>query len=386
MKFNNTTVLIQLLFIIVVVAVIATHFRTFQMKELFETAPPPMGVNNSDKNTVIPGSIIATSTGHTLGNSKLPDTMGQVVLEPNPDPDSKDYNNYNKVILKAKAELRDNLCFTNAAGKNERCYNADTFDLNSRAAQALNISEVPKNWSGLNLKRRDGSWTHFDWVADGNNYLRGKNTAIEGTVISGPGASWDIPQNWTGANFKRRDGRWTHLDWMGDGRNYVRGNTFIDGTTIIGENSASGDVQNATKDWTGLNLKRRDGRWTHFDKVEDQRNYIRGETVLDGDLNMMDNKIRLRNINDNNHVLQWHSAEDGPRLTGYRSGALGTQKWNKYNEALKWDDEGVQIGTLKIGKDGCIRYGNNYRFCLQTDGNVVQYKGAQPVWSTNRFG
>jgi hypothetical protein len=31
-------------------------------------------------------------------------------------------------------------------------------------------------------------------------------------------------------------------------------------------------------------MKRRDGRWTHFDWVDDQKNYIRGDTVVDGRL------------------------------------------------------------------------------------------------------
>ena len=35
-------------------------------------------------------------------------------------------------------------------------------------------------------------------------------------------------------------------------------------------------------DFTGLNIKHRDGRWTHFDWKDDQKNYIRGETHIDG--------------------------------------------------------------------------------------------------------
>jgi hypothetical protein len=43
----------------------------------------------------------------------------------------------------------------------------------------------------------------------------------------------DMPRDWTGANFKRRDGRWTHFDWVGDQRNYIRGDTVVDGNVII---------------------------------------------------------------------------------------------------------------------------------------------------------
>jgi hypothetical protein len=42
-----------------------------------------------------------------------------------------------------------------------------------------------------------------------------------------------------------------------------------------------GDEEHA--DYTGLNLRRRDGRWTYFDWKDDQKNYIRGDTVIDGE-------------------------------------------------------------------------------------------------------
>ncbi|NBP15104.1 hypothetical protein EBU95_12010, partial [bacterium] len=42
-----------------------------------------------------------------------------------------------------------------------------------------------------------------------------------------------------------------------------------------------GDDANLT-DFTGLNIKRRDGKYTHFDWKDDQKNYIRGDTIIDG--------------------------------------------------------------------------------------------------------
>lgn len=44
------------------------------------------------------------------------------------------------------------------------------------------------------------------------------------------------PKNWTGANFKRRDGRWTHFDWKDDQKNYIRGNLIVDDDTYFGKN------------------------------------------------------------------------------------------------------------------------------------------------------
>lgn len=49
-------------------------------------------------------------------------------------------------------------------------------------------------------------------------------------IVQGLGESHD---DWTGANFKRRDGRWTHFDWVGDQRNYIRGETTINGNVDI---------------------------------------------------------------------------------------------------------------------------------------------------------
>jgi hypothetical protein len=43
------------------------------------------------------------------------------------------------------------------------------------------------------------------------------------------------------------------------------------------------DRGNAYADWTGTSIKRRDGRYTHFDWKDDQNNYIRGNTIIDGD-------------------------------------------------------------------------------------------------------
>ena len=37
------------------------------------------------------------------------------------------------------------------------------------------------DWTGLNIQRQDGRWTHFDWVSDGKNYIRG-DTGVDGTL------------------------------------------------------------------------------------------------------------------------------------------------------------------------------------------------------------
>jgi hypothetical protein len=44
-----------------------------------------------------------------------------------------------------------------------------------------------------------------------------------------------MPANWRGANFERTDKRWTHFDWVADGRNYIRGDTQIDGKATFAD-------------------------------------------------------------------------------------------------------------------------------------------------------
>lgn len=46
-----------------------------------------------------------------------------------------------------------------------------------------------------------------------------------------------------------------------------------------------------------------------------------------------------------------------------------------------------KINSLPNLQNHCIKYGpsNKYSFCLQKDGNVVQYKDKNPVWATNKF-
>lgn len=58
--------------------------------------------------------------------------------------------------------------------------------------------------------------------------------SLKTTQALGVGA--DMPREWTGANFKRRDGKWTHFDWLADGKNYIRGNTIVDDDTSFGKN------------------------------------------------------------------------------------------------------------------------------------------------------
>ena len=231
------------------------------------------------------------------------------------------------------------------------------------------------NWTGANFHRRDGRWSHLDWVGDQKNYIRGDTqldnslniggnltgpnlnrvggdwlrvndladsvgrTAlygnlsindtkkggggglsvgswadvgqgnikasgnIEGNVLVskelnvanqarvtkafavGDGKTVEMGPNWTGANFKRRDGRWSHFDWVGDQKNYIRGDTQIDNNVNIDGSLNAGNA----------NFRRRDGRWSHFDWSGDQKNYIRGDTQIDNNVNI-DGRLDVKQL------------------------------------------------------------------------------------------
>ncbi|MEY3401673.1 MAG: hypothetical protein RLZZ86_1288 [Cyanobacteriota bacterium] len=142
---------------------------------------------------------------------------------------------------------------------------------------------------------------------------------------------------------------------------------FISSQNIMGSALAIGDIP-APQDWTGANFRRRDGRWTHFDWKDDQRNYIRGNTVHDGIFSLQDNQLRLRDNGDGNHYLGFSGAVDGPRLQGHQGGQLGTNQGGD-KTALTWNKTGVYIS----GNGGDWKAQNNQlclgkRWCLRAEG------------------
>jgi hypothetical protein len=121
-------------------------------------------------------------------------------------------------------------------------------------------------------------------------------------------------------------------------------------------------VGDMPRDWTGANFKRRDGRWTHFDWKDDQRNYIRGNTLHDGVFSLQDNQLRFRDNGDGNHYIGFSGAVDGPRIQGHQGGQLGTNAGGD-RTALQWNKDGVNIpGKLCVGPPD-----NNW--CLVPDAN-----------------
>lgn len=68
---------------------------------------------------------------------------------------------------------------------------------------------------------------------------------------------------------------------------------------------------------------------------------------------------------------------DGDALNIVGAGGPGA-----FRKVRVWDK--LQVGPLEVQEDGCIGYGpeKKYKFCFQTDGNIVQYKDTKPIWAT----
>jgi hypothetical protein len=148
MNFKNATVLIQLLFVIVVVAVLATHFRVLQVRELFESNIQ----GTVDKATIFEGQTVGFGRGHYYGDSKFPDASGNVVIQPGPVSSTDDA--IPEIILNGKTTLTQDksLCFKN--GLNSDCYNSgrlSNVDKVSGLGQDINnlSATVTRNKSSL---------------------------------------------------------------------------------------------------------------------------------------------------------------------------------------------------------------------------------------------
>jgi cytoskeletal protein CcmA (bactofilin family) len=92
----------------------------------------------------------------------------------------------------------------------------------------------PKGNAGLYFQDHGGGWNMTDdtWIRSHNNKnvyssqeIRANRMSTEGPLFVGDNSQG----GWTGANFKRKDGQWTHFDWKDDGKNYIRGSTTING-------------------------------------------------------------------------------------------------------------------------------------------------------------
>jgi hypothetical protein len=133
---------------------------------------------------------------------------------------------------------------------------------------------------------------------------------------------------------------------------------FVSAQNIVGPTLVVGDIA-APGDWTGANFRRRDGRWTHFDWKDDAKNYIRGDTQIDGNVSVpTENAITIR---DQFHGMKYKGDLDGPFVHGWNGGALGSKRPDDQGgekNAIRWDRDGnitIPGNQLCIGSRWCIR-------------------------------
>lgn len=124
----------------------------------------------------------------------------------------------------------------------------------------------------------------------------------------------------------------------------------------------------------GTSVHNPDNWGTHFPWAGDNKNYIRGDTELRGNLNnlgdisMSDKKLLLRNPGDYNHYIAYEGGIDGARVQGHQGGQLGTNKGGN-KTALTWNANGDITVTDNIIMGGA----NSWILHTPNDGRKQLY-------------
>ena len=378
---NHKTIhlVLQLLFVIVVVAVIATHVRIAK-KEFFRDIQGTVG---EDQNLMVTGKIMASSGAHQLGDSRIPDEKGNIHLTPT--------GNEQTIYLNGQTILNNKLCFRQR-NNNQQCFDAnslgtDTLALNDKK---LYIRQKGDEYHGLQYNpSRDGPDLF------GHDY-GGLGTYKNG--VYNPVVEWNTQRVGIHNNKELEFG-------VGENKHPDAGKIKYGGfdgsaLNIVG---AGGDGFNRkVRVWDNLCIGNQCIRENDIQTIKQL------PTDIQAIKNDTANMINSRNPTD---TLQW--SEGRVKIPNDREVEFGAGQ-NKEVNAGKikyggwWDNSALnivgagadagnrkvrvwdrlQVGPLEIQNNGCIRYGpnNRYQFCLQSDGNLVQYKDGRPVWATNKYG
>ena len=228
----------------------------------------------------------------------------------------------------------------------------------------------PNDWRGANFKRKDGSWTHFDWKDDGKNYIRG-DTQMDGHI--GMGADKQIKFDWD------TDGAQIGLKNNGDNRKdlaIIWADDDDDRIRFIHRHHANGEKELMSMD--------RNSVYIAGDTYIAGRNII-GE--IDGVKRGIDyNLIRTRN--DSNRCLDIESAskDNGAKVQIWdcHKGANQQIMYNQGSKQLIFQHSGkcvdVEGGADKNGTQiqqwDCDKDNWNQKFTY--DGAIQAYR-----WATN---
>jgi hypothetical protein len=140
------------------------------------------------------------------------------------------------------------------AGPGRQLYNFSAngqVDVNSRV-NVPNVDRIGGDWLRVNgagnsvgqtalygnlsindVRNNKGGLAVGSWSSPGRG-----NTSVTGGVRIGDGGA---PPGNRGLHVRNQDGRWTHFNWHGDNRNYIRGNTQIDGNVNTNGNMMATD-------------------------------------------------------------------------------------------------------------------------------------------------
>jgi hypothetical protein len=103
---------------------------------------------------------------------------------------------------------------------------------------------------------------------------------------------------------------------------------FVSSRNIMGSAINVGYNYPAPQDWTGANFNRRDGRGTHFDWKDDQKNYIRGETIVDDTMFFNNGVLSLGDTKLSGNKDEWIRLLSNPDdLGSYNKGLAGKNLW-----------------------------------------------------------
>ena len=103
---------------------------------------------------------------------------------------------------------------------------------------------------------------------------------------------------------------------------------FVSSRNIMGSAINVGYNYPPPQDWTGANFGRRDGRGTHFDWKDDQKNYIRGETIVDDTMFFNNGVLSLGDTKLSGNKDEWIRLLSNPDdLGSYNKGLAGKNLW-----------------------------------------------------------
>ena len=228
----NTKILLLSLVLVLVITLSVFFILKDNIKfELFENNVIPNELINEREQLKDTNYITMADISSGINTNKV-DTQNLNVLDTIK---SKNINT-NKLTSTDYIVSNNNICLD----KN-KFQELSNFDKNAISGNSMNITKSLNIKGGKSVHNPKGWWSHFPWIGDGKNYIRG-DTEIRGNVNNigdltvGGFINSNKSLNVKGGKSVHNPNGWgTHFPWS-DGKNYIRGDTEIRGDiTKIGD-------------------------------------------------------------------------------------------------------------------------------------------------------